>query len=190
MVYRFILFLIFSILAAPLEYHIKWAGPWSKGKAAFLDAVAQPLIYGLLFFYAVIIAIEALMHLAAYPQVAARPAVQTIKCVGYLLTILPFSLYVLRGIEEPLSDWWLTFQVGVAAASLILAVVIQLYTARAKGIKVVFSPTGSAGKAGPRTSSPSSRLMALLSSSDRLVAPAWEIPAAATAAIKGTRARL
>jgi hypothetical protein len=175
MVYRFILFLIFSILAAPLEYHIKWAGPWSKGKAAFLDAVAQPLIYGLLFFYAVIIAIE---------------AVQTIKCVGYLLTILPFSLYVLRGIEEPLSDWWLTFQVGVAAASLILAVVIQLYTARAKGIKVVFSPTGSAGKAGPRTFSPSSRSMALLSSSDRPVAPAWGIPAAATAAIKGTRARL
>jgi hypothetical protein len=37
----------------------------------------------------------------------------------------------------------------------------------AKGIKVVFSPTGSAGKAGPRTSSPSSRSMALLSSSDR-----------------------
>ena len=66
----------------------------------------------------------------------------------------------------------------------------KIRVAGTKGIKVAFSSIGSAGKAGPRTPSPSSRLMVLLSSSDRPAAPVGEIPVAATTAIKGTSTRL
>jgi hypothetical protein len=66
----------------------------------------------------------------------------------------------------------------------------KIRVAGAKGIRFVFSPIGSAGKAGPRTPSPSSRLMAFLSSSDRPVAPDWAALAAAITAINGTRTRL
>lgn len=127
--YRFILFVVFSILAAPLEYHVKWAEPWVKGRVALLDAVNQPLVSGLLFFYAVIITVEALMHLATYPQVATRTAVRLMNFFGYLLFI-PFFLYVLRGPEEPLADWWLPFQWYLAGISLLLAAIIRLYTAK------------------------------------------------------------
>jgi hypothetical protein len=128
--YRGILFGIFYILAAPLEYHVKWAEPWVKGEVAFLDAVGRPLVSGMLFFYAVIITVESLVHLAAYPQVTTRLAVRVIKIFGYALSIVPFFLYVLRGVEEPLSDGWIKFQLCVAVLSLLLAVIVQLYTAR------------------------------------------------------------
>jgi hypothetical protein len=130
MFYRVVLFIIFSILAAPLEYHIKWAEPWVKGEASFFEAVERPLVSGMLFFYSVIITVEALMHLAAYPQVATRLAVRLIKLCGYPLSIVPFFLYILRGLHEPLDDGWLTFQWCVAATSLLLAVIIHTYTAK------------------------------------------------------------
>jgi hypothetical protein len=130
MSYRVILFVFFSLLAAPLEYHVKWAEPWVKGKVAFLDALNQPLVSGMLFFYAVIITVEALMHLATYPQIATKPVVRLMRIIGYLLSGIPFFFYVLRGPEQPLSDEWLPLQWYVAAASLFLALSIRFYTAR------------------------------------------------------------
>lgn len=80
-----------------------------------------------------IVAVEALMHLAVYPQVATRQEVRCIKFCGYLLSIVPFFFYILKGPEQPLSGGWLTFQWLVAATSLFLAVIIHFYTARIEG---------------------------------------------------------
>lgn len=132
-IWRMFLFLFFAALAAPLEYHVKWIAPWTRGMVAFEQAVNDPLVHGSLFFYSVIVAIEALFRIEMHPGRAERPAAKFLKGCCYI-SLIPVLVFLIRGLDAPLTGGWITFQWYLAIACLLLSLVVFLYFQKADKI--------------------------------------------------------
>jgi hypothetical protein len=127
------LFVLFAALAAPLEYHVKWLAPWTRGLMDLSEALDAPLIHGALFFYSIIVAIEALFRLEMHPDRAARPASYVLKAFCFFVPLV-FAVYLVRGFDEPLVAWWITLQWYLAMGSFLLSVSVFVYLQRADKI--------------------------------------------------------
>ncbi len=78
----FLYFLIFVCLAAPLEFHL----------ALYYGHSADAMLRGALYYFAVIVSIEALFRLATHPEVAG-----TLPIVGLrLLCAIPIAMFTLE----------------------------------------------------------------------------------------------
>jgi hypothetical protein len=77
----FIAFFLFLFLAAPIEFNL----------ALYFGEIQGALIHGVLYFFAVIVAIESFMRLVTHPEIAGRPAVFFLKA----LLLVPVVLFVI-----------------------------------------------------------------------------------------------
>jgi hypothetical protein len=126
--YRNILFFLFVILAAPLEYHVHWfIGLTQKGEN-FVQAINEPLISGALFFYSIIVVVEAIIRIDTHPTAINRPAVKSLKVVCMLL-VIPFAGF-LTNINSPLGGWWIFFQWVTAVLSFAIAAIVHGYISK------------------------------------------------------------
>ena len=67
----FIAFVLFLILAAPIEFNL----------ALYFGEAHAALIHGVLYFFAIIVAIESFMRLVNHPDMAGRPLTFFLKCL-------------------------------------------------------------------------------------------------------------
>jgi hypothetical protein len=111
LIWRCFLFAVFTLIAAPIEYHVKWLAPWSRGMAPIGPALARPLVEGALFFYAVIVAMHVFKGLC-------------------LVAVVPFMMYLVRGVDVPLDRGWIAFQWYLAAGSFLLSLTVFVYLER------------------------------------------------------------
>lgn len=125
-IWRIFLFALFALFAAPLEYHVAWFAPWSRSGGPVLDALASPLTHGALFFYSVIIAVEALFRIEMHPYRADRPAARVLKACCFIVP-LSFVGFLIRGMDQPLQDGWVQFELWLAVSSLVISVVTFIY---------------------------------------------------------------
>ncbi len=128
MLYRIVLFFLFTALAAPLEYHVGWFMALTKKHAPFWQAIHEPLVSGALFFYSVIVVLEAFITLEMYPEQADRVEVKILKILSFLL-VIPFAAY-LTNIGSTLDGAWITAQWALALASFLISVVAHAYITR------------------------------------------------------------
>lgn len=92
----YILFFAFAALVAPLEYHLKWINLWANS-LDFYGALQHPLISGILYFYAAIMAIEAFLVLSLYPEVKEIRFMSIVQ-IALAATIVSFLAdYVVTG---------------------------------------------------------------------------------------------
>lgn len=127
--WRNFLFLVFAAVAAPLEYHVRWCLGIVKYNKPPLEALAEPLIAGALFFYSIIVVVEGLFRIEMYPELATRWESRTLKVSGGFLCV-PFFVYILRGVESPLSPDSFRIQLAVALVSLGYALCTHLFISR------------------------------------------------------------
>ena len=93
------LFVVFSLLIAPLEYHFEWYHSLAAMKySTWLGALINPLPSAVLYFYAIIIAFEALLFLAIYPEISSCS--WKMKLVQILLWV-PVVVFVLEYFVSP-----------------------------------------------------------------------------------------
>lgn len=127
--WRFFLFIMFILFAAPLEYHVEWLKVFFREPMTFRVAIDSPLSHGALIFYSVIVAIEAWFRLEMHPHQAMRPASYILK--GFCFLVLPtFIVYLIRGFEEPLYGTWISFQWYLAVGSFIISLAVFFYLER------------------------------------------------------------
>jgi hypothetical protein len=126
--YRNILFFLFTALAAPLEFHIHWFLGLTKRGRPFVEAINEPLVSGTLFFYSVIVVVEAFMRLETHPADLKRPGTLALKILCGLL-FLPF-LGFLTNVDSPLRGRWIHFQWGTALLSFFVAIIVHLYISK------------------------------------------------------------
>lgn len=128
--WRLFLFVLFALVAAPLEFNVKWFATWSIDGVAASDALRKTLSDGALFFYAVVMAVEALFRIEMHPERATRPALLVCKGCCYLVPI-GFVAYLVRGVRSPLTEGWMTSQLYLAFGSLFLSTVVFGYLGKA-----------------------------------------------------------
>lgn len=139
--HAFLVFFIFSILVAPLEYHFHWIHTWAQTQFGSLsEALLHPLLSGLLYFYSLIVAIEALSVLATYPDVVAH--VRGMYWVMWFLgvPIFMFLFFYMASGNYPtpwnsprpttIPDLALTLQWVTAVVALALSLVVHLAAIR------------------------------------------------------------
>src|SRR5260370_5476697 len=73
-----VLFLLFSMLAAPSEFHFDWYFGYRSG-LSIGQAMDDALIQGVLFFYALVMATETLMRLHSDPLLEERLAITALR---------------------------------------------------------------------------------------------------------------
>lgn len=125
--YRNLLFLLFTALAAPIEFHIRWLLEMKKDKPLAV-AINEPLVSGALFFYSIIVIVEALIRLETHPAGLKRPATRALKIVC-ILFLLPFAIF-LTNADSPLSGLWISWQWTIAILSFCLSVIVHAYISR------------------------------------------------------------
>lgn len=122
-----LIFVVFSIMAAPLEFHMNWYYELRNGADMEL-AVNKSLVTGVLFFYSVTVSIESILRLDSHPEITKRLAVTILKilCVA---SLLPFLLEFTQLFRTHRSPDRLSYiiQISNALLSLMLATISHLY---------------------------------------------------------------
>jgi hypothetical protein len=90
------IFVLFAFLIAPLEYHIQWCNYWYQSNPLW-EALVNPLPSGLLYFYAVIMAIEALSILTSSPEVNDVQYMFVVRLALYASIVSFFVGYIVSG---------------------------------------------------------------------------------------------
>ena len=128
--WRTTLYMIFALLAAPVEFHVQWGLPYLRGAVANLwTAAIPPLEHGLLYYYSVIMAVETLFRLEMHNELAQRRGWQFAKVFAGLL-VIPFLIYLAYGPDKPLPAEGVRWQIYASLAALILSVGVHFYISK------------------------------------------------------------
>jgi len=132
--WRVVLFLTFTLVAVPSEFHVRWWMDWQKNGHGVSEAVQAQLVSGALFFYSVIIVVEALVRLEMHPGLAVRPEIRALRYCAALL-LIPFVGFLINGVQTPLASTGIEVQWFTAFLSLVLATIVHTYISQVETIR-------------------------------------------------------
>ncbi|HEY2975318.1 MAG TPA: hypothetical protein VGJ48_22570 [Pyrinomonadaceae bacterium] len=113
----FLAFFLFLLLAAPIEFNL----------ALYFGEAQRALIGGVLYFFAIIVAIESLMRLVNHPEIAGRPLVFFLKCfllIPVVLFAIDFMPKRFGGNPTAMGQW--QYQERAALFAALGAVITQI----------------------------------------------------------------
>ncbi len=132
--WRLALYVIFVLIAAPLQYHVEWFAGWQRHNEVLQSAMQSPLVRGELFFYSVILVVEAAFRIAGRPELHVRSGVRFAYFWASIL-VMPFILYLIKGVDSILQGGWIKFEWYVTLASLLFSLVVYIYMHKLDRIK-------------------------------------------------------
>ena len=128
MVWRFLLSILFLLLAAPVHYHFHWIDDLVNSEMGMGVAMRQALSTGALYFYSFILAIESIMRLVEQPSILEARLSAKILMLLAVVALLPFVPFLMHGLKKELPPWMIEMQVWNAAYCLIISIVTHLLT--------------------------------------------------------------
>ncbi len=126
-----IAFIIFCLIAAPLQFIFDWYSTWRDGEPTWLSGTLRT---GLLFFYALTLCIEAFFRLERYPQHKEKDfRILILKLALFLpVLIFLFEYFVSSQYRSPenLSFSMQFLQVSAALSALLLSTIVHYIVTR------------------------------------------------------------
>lgn len=125
-----LLFFVFSILAAPSEFHLDWYFGYRSG-LSLATAIETPLLHGVLFFYALVMSTETLMRLHSAPGVEERLAVTGLR----MSCAIPIAIFFIEFAPRqfamvPADALSVKAEWFAAALSLLISTIAHVYLSR------------------------------------------------------------
>lgn len=132
--YLFIVFIVFSAVIAPIQFHLDWFPPLrTEQGSAFFNALGSALVPGTLYFYSIVLAAETFFRLENHPEIDQQKVYVKIlrfACgLPLLLFIFEFLPFYLK--KRQLDGVSLLLQASLAVLSFSLAIAVYFVVQKA-----------------------------------------------------------